>query len=67
MKRWRIAQFHPEDRYEPDDEVADGIRCQIREIQSKIDTGGFGTTGMNLLHVTLKKLRVDLAERLYVK
>ena len=57
MKRWRIATHHPEDRYEPDDEVADAIRDQIRDVQSKLDTPGMWTT--------LRALRIELAKRLY--
>jgi hypothetical protein len=57
MKRWRLAQFHPEDRYEPDDDVADRIREEIR----KLDTHSTNSW------VKLKKLRVELAERLYGK
>jgi len=59
MKRWRIATFHPEDRYEPDDEVADVIRDKIREVQSAIESPGKWTT--------LRSLRIELAERLYGK
>ena len=59
MKRWRIAKYHPEDRYEPDDEVADKIRDKIRDVQSKLDMPG--------MWAALRSLRIELAERLYGK
>ena len=57
MKRWRIAMHHPEDRYEPDDDVADAIREKIKEAQSKADIPGMWST--------LRALRIELAKRLY--
>ena len=59
MKKWRIAQYHPEDRYEPDDKVADAIRDKIRDVQSKLDMPG--------MWIVLRSLRIELAERLYGK
>ena len=56
---------HPEDRYEPDDDVADKIRANIREIQSVIGTCDVGMRARISLHTELKQLRVALANRLY--
>ena len=65
MKRWRIAQFHPEDRYEIDDDVADKLRTEIREVESKIKDAP--TALLNQLFLERRKIHVELAERLYGK
>ena len=63
MKRWRIAQFHPEDRYEPDDEVADGLRSRISDINDKLKNADAGL--VNQMFLERRRLQIELSERLY--
>ena len=63
MKKWRIATFHPEDRYEPDDEVADGLRSQIATINDKLKNADAGIVNQMLLE--RRRLQIELSERLY--
>ena len=63
MKKWRIAQFHPEDRYEPDDEVADGIRSRISDINDKLKNTEPGL--VNQMFLERRRLQIELSERLY--
>ena len=63
MKKWRIAQFHPEDRYEPDDEVADGIRSQISIINDKLKNAE--PRLVNQMFLERRRLQLELSERLY--
>lgn len=68
MKRWRISQPHPEDRFEPDDEAVDAIRDEIRAIESRIEANKENRNGsINDLFLERQRLRIDLAERLYGK
>ena len=63
MKKWRIAQLHPEDRYEPDDEVADGLRSQIGVINDKLKNADAGL--VNQMFLERRRLQIELSERLY--
>ena len=63
MKRWRIARHHPEDRYEPDDEVADGIRTRIGEINEKIKSAN--PKLINQMSLERRILQIELSVRLY--
>ena len=63
MKRWRIAQFHPEDQYEPDDSVADGIRSQIASINDKLKNADRAL--INQMFLERRRLQIELSVRLY--
>jgi len=63
MKKWRIAQFHPEDRYEPDDEVADGIRSQIADINDTLKNAE--PRLVNQMFLERRILQIELSVRLY--
>ena len=67
MKRWRIARHHPEDRYEPDDEIADGIREKLREIESYIQNlkTSVPRVLLNNLFLERRNLQIELPKRLY--
>ena len=67
MKKWRIAQYHPEDRYEPNDEVADGIREKLREIDSRIQNLKMldQRVSLNNLFIERRRLQTELSVRLY--
>ena len=65
MKRWRLAQFHPEDRFEPDDEVADELRSRISALEAQIKRADSIHNSVNKLLRERDKLQVDLSVRLY--
>ena len=67
--KWRIAQFHSEDRYEPEDEGCDQIRSRLRAIESSISsfTPEDRFPSLNQLFLQRRKLQLQLAERLYGK
>jgi len=67
MKRWRIVQYHPEDRFEPDDEVADEIREKLRGIELSITNFSPRDqfSSLNQLFLERRRLQIELSVRLY--